>query len=332
MCHFDPGCFAQVVGDLALDLVRMIERRSNLPHHFASAVQLPRDLVRRSAPRSGVAVDDGPPTVRTIVQRTQLMQHLLKRRRCHGQRAKEVIDLSGVLQSVRRMSETAKRLLGFGCVVNRIVEGRHQGTPVLAGLRRGQGAPSSPAEYRQVRGPTEAGTRQAHSYRADQRIAFVGVAAEAAPAVHLRAYVDAGRRLLVPYERLADALCELGGSEKEPFLKLTVDSTESLDDALRVVGALYGVTLVVSEEGRNTSNPTPRRTTKPKKTSVGTSPRSRAAVADTGSGRSRTRKAAASAEAPSNVEVRSWARKTGLSVSDRGRVPASVMAAYRSAH
>jgi hypothetical protein len=150
--------------------------------------------------------------------------------------------------------------------------------------------------------------------------------------VHLSACVDAGRRLLVPYERLADALCELGGSEKGIALKLTVDSSESLDDALRVVGALYGVTLVVSDDGRNTSKRPHRRTTKPKQGSVGTNPRTRVAVADTGAGRSRKRKAVASAEVPSNAEVRSWARRTGLSVSDRGRVPASVMAAYRSAH
>lgn len=114
-------------------------------------------------------------------------------------------------------------------------------------------------------------------------------------------------------------------------MKLTVDSSEPLDDALRVVGALYGVTLIVSEEGRNTSKLTQGRT-KPKKGSVGTNPRKRAAVADTGEGRSRKRKAVESAEVPSNAEVRSWARRTGLSVSDRGRVPASVMAAYRSAH
>lgn len=115
-------------------------------------------------------------------------------------------------------------------------------------------------------------------------------------------------------------------------MKLTVDSSEPLEDALRVLGALYGVTLVVSEGRPEASRPTQRRTTKPKQRSASTKPRKRAGAADTSARKSRTARSAGSAGAPSNADVRSWARQTGLTVSDRGRVPASVMAAYRNAH
>ena len=111
-------------------------------------------------------------------------------------------------------------------------------------------------------------------------------------------------------------------------MKLTVDSNEPIEDALRVVGALYGVTVVVSEAGPTTSKPKPRKASLSKKNSDGTGRRARTAVADKSSGRARKPKVAQ----PTNAEVRAWARKTGVSVSERGRVPASVMTAYRDAH
>lgn len=57
-----------------------------------------------------------------------------------------------------------------------------------------------------------------------------------------------------------------------------------------------------------------------------------AATAAGDTGKSRTGSVARSDGVPSNAEVRSWARENGLTISDRRRVPASVMAAYRSAH
>ena len=95
-------------------------------------------------------------------------------------------------------------------------------------------------------------------------------------------------------------------------LRLTVDSSEPLEDAIRVLGALYGVTLVVSNEGPGA--PTSTQQLKPRAKRVATKPQTRAAGT------------------ASNAEVRSWARHAGLAVSDRGRLPASVMTAYRSAH
>ncbi|MFL6133409.1 MAG: histone-like nucleoid-structuring protein Lsr2 [Nocardioidaceae bacterium] len=65
--------------------------------------------------------------------------------------------------------------------------------------------------------------------------------------------------------------------------------------------------------------------------SASTRPRTRARVAATDVRKSRNGTGARSGAA-SNAEVRSWARQTGLTVSDRGRVPASVLTAYLVAH
>jgi hypothetical protein len=48
--------------------------------------------------------------------------------------------------------------------------------------------------------------------------------------------------------------------------------------------------------------------------------------------RARKKLAAQPASSVSNVEVRSWALENGMTVSNRGRLPARVVAAYRHAH
>ena len=106
------------------------------------------------------------------------------------------------------------------------------------------------------------------------------------------------------YEFLGDVGCRRGDVEWSA-VKLTVDSSEPLENAMRVLGALYGVTLVVSSEVPEASVPAQHSAVKRRKRS---------------------------AASPSNAEVRAWARRTGLSVSDRGRVPASVLQEYRNAH
>jgi Lsr2 len=122
-------------------------------------------------------------------------------------------------------------------------------------------------------------------------------------------------------------------------LKLTVDSSEPLDEAMRVLGALYGVTLVVSKDEPDMRPPTKKTASRPAKGRRTVSGRQAAARA-TRSGASavsadavKPTKASASRSSgsPNNAEVRSWARQTGLTVSDRGRIPASVMTAYRDA-
>lgn len=115
-------------------------------------------------------------------------------------------------------------------------------------------------------------------------------------------------------------------------MKLTVDSSEPLEDALRVVGALYGVTIVVSENGSTASQTTRKRTTQPRNGTSGPNKRPRTVVADKPAGKARKPSGARGVAQPTNAEVRSWARDAGLSINGRGRVPASVMAAYRVAH
>jgi hypothetical protein len=134
--------------------------------------------------------------------------------------------------------------------------------------------------------------------------------------------------LLVPYERLASAVGERGALEGNA-VRLTVDSNEPLEDAIRVVGSLYGVTLVVSDDGREVGRPTRRSTAD--ELSASDRPRRRARVSKANSRKSAP--AAAGADgAASNADIRSWARHRGLAVNGRGRVPASVMKAYRQAH
>jgi hypothetical protein len=116
-------------------------------------------------------------------------------------------------------------------------------------------------------------------------------------------------------------------------LKVTLDSSEPLEDALRVLGALYNVTLVRSQDG-GTEPPSTEKATAvltpevPAKRS-GSSAKATAAGAASKPRRKRASKRAAS---PDNAQVRSWAREQGLSVNSRGRVAASVMTAYRDAH
>lgn len=92
-------------------------------------------------------------------------------------------------------------------------------------------------------------------------------------------------------------------------MKVTIDSNEPLHDVLRVLGALYDVDLVVSGDVRL-----------------------RSAGAPTRSARARRTGSAKPSAPVTNGELRSWARQNGLSVSGRGRVPATVVSAYRAAH
>lgn len=123
-------------------------------------------------------------------------------------------------------------------------------------------------------------------------------------------------------------------------MKITIDSGEPLHDALRVVGALYDVELVVSDGPAPPSAqlaPAAPKATSP----AGSKKASRAKVAAPRSNprtprTPRTpskRSAAAKSSAPvSTIELRSWARQNGFTVSERGRVATKVIAAYRAAH
>jgi hypothetical protein len=111
-------------------------------------------------------------------------------------------------------------------------------------------------------------------------------------------------------------------------LKLTLDSTEPLQDAMRVLGALYGVTLIVSSDEQDAREPAKSRSRR----SPARKARTDAPAAEANAGKSKRKAALRLPVPPSNAEVRSWARHNGFTVSDRGRLPTSVMTAYRNAH
>ena len=102
-------------------------------------------------------------------------------------------------------------------------------------------------------------------------------------------------------------------------VKVTIDSNEPLTGALRVLGAVYDVTVVVAEDGMSARKPPVKGSATP------SSPK--ASVR-----RARKKLAAQPAASVSNVDVRSWAQENGMTVSNRGRLPARVVAAYREAH
>jgi hypothetical protein len=117
-------------------------------------------------------------------------------------------------------------------------------------------------------------------------------------------------------------------------LKVTIDSTEPLADALRVVGALYNVTVTQVDEAPALGTPTG---------SARTSRRARAA-SNGSSRRTATRKATGRSEAPtakrsslkaaaaSTSDIRKWALTHGHAVSSQGPLPAAVKIAYAEAH
>jgi hypothetical protein len=127
-------------------------------------------------------------------------------------------------------------------------------------------------------------------------------------------------------------------------LKLTLDSSEPLEDAMRVVGALYGVTLALSGDGQDAtetpkeatgnSTSTKRRTATKKASARKTPLKAAAAKVQPKQPETQPEQAVASGStgSPSNADLRIWARHNGFTVSDRGRVPAAIVTAYRNAH
>jgi Lsr2 len=111
-------------------------------------------------------------------------------------------------------------------------------------------------------------------------------------------------------------------------LKVTIDSSEPLTDTLRVVGALYNVTLEVAGDAESVTSPsdTAGKASSPAVAKPRTG-RARAPRKST-TGR-RARSGASKAGSASTSTVRAWARENGYAIADRGRVPAEVVAAYR---
>ncbi|RHW28462.1 hypothetical protein D0Z08_04825 [Nocardioides immobilis] len=116
---------------------------------------------------------------------------------------------------------------------------------------------------------------------------------------------------------------------------------------MRVLGALYGVTLVVSPDEQDRTRSARKTASKPARKSANKVAASKKTVNGAPSAkkktpvvasstkaakpRSKQKTAQRSVSASRNAEVRSWARQNGFTVSDRGRLPASVVTAYRNA-
>ena len=108
-------------------------------------------------------------------------------------------------------------------------------------------------------------------------------------------------------------------------MQLTIDSNEPLERVLDVVGSLYGVRLAVSlAPPRHRPRPVhaPRRRAAPRARPA----RSRGSAVPARSHRSRP--TASTTSPPDSATVRRWAQANGVAVKDRGRIPASVVAAY----
>ena len=108
-------------------------------------------------------------------------------------------------------------------------------------------------------------------------------------------------------------------------MQLTIDSNEPLERVLDVVGSLYGVRLAVSAEAPEALVAAGSRSRR------GAAPRARSALSRGKAVPARShrgRPTAATTSPPDSATLRRWAQANGHSVKDRGRIPASVVAAY----
>jgi hypothetical protein len=115
-------------------------------------------------------------------------------------------------------------------------------------------------------------------------------------------------------------------------LKVTIDSNDPLPEALRVLGAMYDVTLVVEATTSKPPDTAPPANGKRSRATAKTAARNgRATKGKRGTPTRSARRSAGNGTAPGGPELRSWARAQGYQVGDRGRMPAAVIAAYREA-
>lgn len=112
-------------------------------------------------------------------------------------------------------------------------------------------------------------------------------------------------------------------------MQLTIDSAQPLDDVLRVVGAMYNVNLTVDGAGSHTDGD---RSSARRRRADATKPRARRSKSSqkpTATGGRRRRGGRRSA---STADIRQWAVDRGYDIASKGRVPATIVDAYRSAN
>lgn len=117
-------------------------------------------------------------------------------------------------------------------------------------------------------------------------------------------------------------------------MKVTIDSAEPLADVIRVIGALYNVTLAEVEGTAHDIEPaggsSPAR--QPATPSRRPSRRTSTSTATRGKAPSKTTRAARNGATVSPADIRKWAKANGLEVSSRGTLPAPIRSAYQEAH
>jgi hypothetical protein len=135
----------------------------------------------------------------------------------------------------------------------------------------------------------------------------------------------------------------LSARRKANAVRLTIDSSEPLDDAMRVLGALYGVRLVIAGDNdaavatstgasRGTTRTATRKSATRRREELLAAPRSAAGAGTRAApARKRVSREGRSPASPANAEIRASARDHGMTVSGRGRIPGKVMTAYREA-
>jgi hypothetical protein len=117
-------------------------------------------------------------------------------------------------------------------------------------------------------------------------------------------------------------------------MKVTIDSAEPLADALRVVGAVYDVTLAQVDDtpvlGAAAGN---TRTSRRSATSTnGSSRRTATSKSTQRAGTPKSQRSSRKATTVSTSDIRKWAQAHGHAVSGRGTLPAKVKTAYAEAH
>lgn len=135
-------------------------------------------------------------------------------------------------------------------------------------------------------------------------------------------------RLVIPERRFLRRPRNTARDENP--LKVTIDSTEPLVDALRVLGALYNVDIAEVVASDDTS-PGPAAQDRP--VHAATAKASRRAPAKTSKATSEKRSTPAQRSAPvSSSDIRAWAIANGHAVRGRGTLPTAIKTAYVEAH
>jgi hypothetical protein len=125
------------------------------------------------------------------------------------------------------------------------------------------------------------------------------------------------------WRRIADGGSADGHFSEGSRMRITFDSNDSIEQVVRTVSAVYGVTVSVDSP---VAAAAPAPVAKARSAAKPASRRPAKAVQPRSTGRSR----AATPVAP--AEIRRWAAANGHQVNGRGRVSQAVVAAYRAAN